>query len=518
MPAFSRYALAASCLVLLAAAFLAFGAVIPGEPVVDDQLWLVPQAAVPAGAAQVLQAFGTWVFRPLHGLLLQAALVLLGPSAPALHGFSILLHGANGILLFLLLGRLLPQLALPLRLAAALLFVVHPAGSEAVLWISAMSELTVMLAMQATLLLYLHWRQAWSGLRILLICAAFLAAYLFKETAIMLPLAVVAYELAQAPAERRLPGPLIAATLLAPVAFIVIRYALLGSLAGGMSLSIAPGRVLELALTHLRFIWLPAAPPFALRPPEVALASPLAMGLALGVGALVASLGWRLGADRSVLCLGLAWGALALWPAYAVALVGEGYFNARQAYVPVAGLAIVVAALLARLPAPGARTALPVLGAVLLWMAYGTAANAFIWRSNEAVYRQAIAVSPAADGPRAGVANALLAHGDSEGALNLFGEALARAKTPKSRAEYLYAMASILGQSGRNAESERLLRELVGLEPGNSFAWAGLGNNAWAAGRMDEAADCYRRAIDLDPGNFEAASNLASLQARQPHP
>jgi len=55
-------------------------------------------------------------------------------------------------------------------------------------------------------------------------------------------------------------------------------------------------------------------------------------------------------------------------------------------------------------------------------------------------------VSPAADGPRAGVADALLERGDKEGVLFMYAEAL-------TRAEYLYAMAGILGQSGRNAES-----------------------------------------------------------------
>jgi tetratricopeptide (TPR) repeat protein len=511
MPASSAYKLPACLLLLLAAAFVAFGAVIPGEFVVDDKLWAVPQSSAPGGAAQVMQTFGTWVYRPLHGLFLNAAMMLVGSSAAALHCLSIAVHGANSILLFLLLGRLLPQLPLPLRLAAGLLFAVHPAGSEAVLWISAMAELTAMLAMLATLLLYLHWRQAWSPLRVGVIGISFLAAYLFKESAIMLPLVVVAYELAQDRGERRLPKMLVAAVLLAPPLFLLIRYVTLGSLAGGLQLSINPGRVIELALAHLRFIWLPAAPSFALRPPEVPLAAPSAVAAALALLAAAVFLCWRLKADRGVWVLGLAWLGLGLWPAYAVALVGEGFFNSRQAYIPSAGVSFLIGALLTRLPAIRQRAALAPLGLMLLWMAYGAVGNAFVWRTNLDVYRQAVGVSPAADGPRAGVANALQERGDNGGALAMYREALDRAASPQARGEYLYAMASILGQSGRNAESEQMLQELVRMEPRNSPAWAGLGNNAWMGGRIDEAAEYYRRAVELNPGNFEAVSNLATM-------
>lgn len=512
---FSVYRLPASSLAVLVAAFLAFGAVIPGEFVVDDKLWAVPRPsfAEDTGASIALQKIGTWVFRPLHGAFVNSALMLIGPSAPALHCLSIALHAANGVLLFLLLKRLLPQLALPPRLAMTLLFVVHPAGSEAVLWISAMSELTVLSVMLATLLLYLRWRQAWSAPRIAMIAGLFLVGYLFKETAIMLPFMVVAYEWAQDRSERKMPRSLIGCVLVAPVLFLIIRYAMLGSLAGGLQLSINPLRVMELGLAHLRFIWLPAAPPFALRPPEVALASPLTVALALAMVAVAALLGWRLKANRGALWLGLAWIAVALWPAYAVAMVGEGFFNGRQAYIASAGLPIILGALLARLSVQQARAALALICVTLAWMIYATASNAFVWRSNLEVYRQAMAVSASADGPRAGIASALLERGDSAGAVVMYAEALARAKTLQARSEYLYDLARILGQSGRHAESERHLRELIGLEPKNSFAWVGLGNNAWSGGRIDEAAGYYRRAIELNPGNFEAVSNLANMLA-----
>lgn len=508
---FSAYKLPASCFVLLVAAFVAFGAVIPGEFVVDDRLWANPQLSSSAGAVQILQAFGTWVFRPLHAVFMNAALGLLGARAPAFHALSIALHALNSVLLFLVLGRLLPGLAVPMRLAATLSFVVHPAGSEAVLWISAMSELTVMAAMLTTFIFYLDWHQAWSTTRLAAIGVLFFVACLFKETALMLPLLVVSYEWAQK--GRRLPGPLIVAAFVAPVVFLLVRQVAIGSFSGGQPLSANPVRVMELALAHLRFIWLPAAPPFALRPPEVALASPQAVATALATLGVLVSLCWRLKADRGVLVLGMLWSALALWPALAVAAVGEGFFNGRQAYIASAGLPILLAALLDRLPGRQGRAVLALLCGAFLWMLYATAGNALAWRSNLDVYRQAIAVSPAADGPRAGVADALLERGDKEGALSMYAEALARASSPNARGEYLYAMASILGQSGRNAESEKLLRQLLELEPENSFAWVGLGNNAWVGGRIGEAADHYRRAIDLNPGNSEAVSNLAGMLA-----
>lgn len=509
---------------LAGAVLIAFGAVLPGEFVVDDLFWASFEPS-PVTASEVSQAFGSWgfrdtvlaiqgppIYRPFQVIFGKLAHLAFGPVAWKFHLLSLFLHLLCGFLLWLLLGHLLPTMDASMRLFAATAFVVHPAGSEAVLWISAMSELTVAAAILGVLLVYFRWKDCWSPARIAGFGVLCLMASLWKETAIVLPLLVLACEWSQKPSGKPFPWLPVAAMFAASLLFLFLRQGVIGSFAGGQDLSINPIRAAELALTHWRFLLLPGAPPFALRPPEIVLASVPAILAAATVLGGIAWWCYRKGSGR-IFGFGLAWIALTLWPAYVVALVGDGFFNGRQAYIPAAGVAIMLAALLEGTSPRLRRYAFVAAALILSWMIMATAANALTWNSNTAVYLMAARVSPGADGPRAGIANALEQRGDIPGALARYAEALQRATTTKARAEHLYAMARLHGLNGDSARSNRLLREVIALEPQNSFAWVGLGNNAWTDGRLFEAASWYRKAIEADPSNFEAASNLAGVLA-----
>ena len=505
--------------------FLAFGSVLPGEFVVDDKLWA--SQATKAGELQsnvqaqqsIYLMFQAWIFRPLHALFISFLQPALGIHVAAWHVVSILLHAFNGFLLYLTLEKFLPQLDWKFRFGAPLLFLLHPAGSEAVFWISAMSELTATLAMLTTLLLYLRWRSAWTPARCLMLGASAMAACLFKETAIMLAPAILSLELllggrtATTFNTRLRWGPAIAVTI-AAILFLVMRTIALKSVSGGQPLQFNAWRLAELGLAHLRFLWLPAAPPFALRPPEVSLFSPFTLSVALILLLGTASLSARSKATRPIMLFGLIWGALALWPAYAVALVGEGFFNGRQAYIASLGIPLIFGAWLSHMAPHKKMLASVLLFIALCWMVATTAMSGTVWRSNLEVYRQAMQVSPKADGPRVGVAMELENQGKIAEAIALYSNLIERARTPKDKATYLYNMASLLGQNGRGAESEVLLYELIQLQPNDSPAWTGLGNIAWSSGRLEAAESHYRRALEIDPRNQEAATNLSRLRAR----
>lgn len=508
--------------IVFGAILIAFGALLPGEFVVDDVLWAA-KAPSPFTAAEFAKAFGSWgfrdtsiaingppVYRPLQALFQKMIHTALGNTAWKLHLVSFALHALCGYLLWLVLNRLLPALDPFLRLLATTVFVLHPAGSEAVLWLSAMSELTVTSALLATFLLYLHWRDRWSPWRIACIGALGLAVCLWKETGIALPVLVIAFELGQQPLGKRLPWLPIAALVAAALVFLVLRHRVIGSMSGGQLLVFNPLRVLELALAHLRFLILPAAPSFALRPPEIALASGATI---FGSLAVLAGAAWhcRRTGNAGTFAFGFVWLVVTLWPAYAVAMVGNGFFNGRQAYLASIGVALMLGALLNGLP-PASRRLVGIAALALLpWMAASTATSALAWKSNSSVYAMAAQVSPNADGPRSGLAEALAARGEFPAALTRYAEALERAASLDARTLYLYEMARLHGQSGNSAEAERLLNEILALQPRNSFAWAGLGNLAWAAGQLPEAVAYYRQAVEADPRNYEATANLAAV-------
>jgi tetratricopeptide (TPR) repeat protein len=210
----------------------------------------------------------------------------------------------------------------------------------------------------------------------------------------------------------------------------------------------------------------------------------------------------------------LAWGGLMLWPAYAVAVVGEGFFNGRQAYVPSIAIPILLAALWNRIPIGrvAAGGTLLTFG-VLAWMVYATVASALVWRTNVGVYSQSMMLSPSAAGPRAAIAESLAGAGEIDQAIAMYAGAAARASKVGEKAGYLYEMGRILGQAGRIAESNRQLGQVIELEPAHSHALTGLGNNAWIEGRTGEAEYYYRRAISANPGNGEAIANLQRLRS-----
>jgi tetratricopeptide (TPR) repeat protein len=65
------------------------------------------------------------------------------------------------------------------------------------------------------------------------------------------------------------------------------------------------------------------------------------------------------------------------------------------------------------------------------------------------------------------------------------------------------------------AEAEQELRRAVEADSESPDAWANLGAVLALAGRPEEAVDCYRNALRLDPQNWLALYNWALVLARQ---
>jgi tetratricopeptide (TPR) repeat protein len=53
-----------------------------------------------------------------------------------------------------------------------------------------------------------------------------------------------------------------------------------------------------------------------------------------------------------------------------------------------------------------------------------------------------------------------------------------------------------------------LFKELTKLKPESPAAWNGVGNNLWALGQLEEAADAYQKAHEVDPDDTIACYNL----------
>lgn len=121
---------------------------------------------------------------------------MAGPGPWGFHLVNLAIHGANGLLTFTLLKRFEAhnEDAELVALAATLIFVLHPAQTEAVTYICGRSTSLMAMFYLASLVAYLRGREL--GLRTwnLVSVLFFLLACLTKETALTLPIALLLVE------------------------------------------------------------------------------------------------------------------------------------------------------------------------------------------------------------------------------------------------------------------------------------------------------------------------------------
>ncbi len=75
--------------------------------------------------------------------------------------------------------------------------------------------------------------------------------------------------------------------------------------------------------------------------------------------------------------------------------------------------------------------------------------------------------------------------------------------------------AVVLEEEGRLEEAVELYRAITEANPRSAIPWLNLGNVQMKLGRIDDAEESYRNAIDLSPGSRDAMNNLAWLLASE---
>lgn len=214
-------------------------------------------------------------FRPLFILSYLIDTRVWGARPFGFHLTNIVFHSLNAFLTFLLSLRAVEDLNLAsgtkrtIAFGAGALFLLHPSHTEAVSWISGRADIFATFFCLASLLFYLAYARSRRGTHLALSLCCFTAALLSKESAVCLPLLVVVAGLCFGPARpdrralRRL-LPVFALYFSILLAFILVRYAFLGSLVGGYGpgqhLNFSPGwlrdRLLEATVRSV----LPALP------------------------------------------------------------------------------------------------------------------------------------------------------------------------------------------------------------------------------------------------------------------
>jgi len=313
---------------IVAAVAAAYASALAGAFQFDDFNVIVDNPAVHSLAA--------WA-RGLPGIrpLLKATYALnwfLGPGPLGFHLFNVAIHGANALMVHALFRRFpIDEMT---ALAAALIFALHPVNTEAVTYVCGRSESLMAFFYLASILAYARGRE-------ILSCGLFLLAFLVKETAVTLPLALLLWQATRPGGRCRVPWG-----HLGVLAGILVFLGTLGgyqrffAFAWGIR---GPGANLlgqVQGVTHLlaTFAWPsslcidPVFPPLA----------PLPFAArALCLCALAGAAWWNR-SRRPAVALGLAWFFLHMLPSHSL-VPRLDLANERQLYLP--GLGLLSAAL-----------------------------------------------------------------------------------------------------------------------------------------------------------------------------
>ncbi len=141
----------------------------------------------------IFSSFTVSLYQPLTSLVFAVQYRFFELDPRAYHTVNVLLHLANIVLAYVLIGSLSQQPGVALIVAA--LFAVHPLQVEVVAWVSSLSILLSTLFYLGALIVYLAYSRSGRMWHLVMVWALFLLALLAKSSAATLPLVLVVIDL-----------------------------------------------------------------------------------------------------------------------------------------------------------------------------------------------------------------------------------------------------------------------------------------------------------------------------------
>ncbi|MGQ0645741.1 MAG: tetratricopeptide repeat protein [Elusimicrobiota bacterium] len=516
-------------LLLLSGVLIVYGRSLPYDFVYDDQWTIVQNPSIRPGVplrrffsdagtvALPAVEMGKDVYRPLPTLSF-----LWDFRAWGLRPFwyrleNLLLHALNGGLLFLLLTRRL-RLTPAAGAAGSALFLFHPAQVESVVWVTQRSNLLCLAGLLGAFLLATGSRKIsparlWAG------AACFAAALLSKETAAVFPVLLFLADAREAAAEKRRPRwALHAGALALTLAYLVLRRWAVGRwgqavwpLEGTADRFFLAGRVWW---EHLSLALLPLQLTVSHRLEDGRLlANPRAWaGLAALVAcAWAARTAWRTGLRRAA--FGISWGILALAPN--LGLVPTVTFAAeRFLYVPLAGAAVLAAALWDRAGKGRTAARAALIGAAVVW-AGAAAARTGDWKNDVTLWRSAVRADPENLFARACLAEAHQSSGSPDDARREYRTILQGSSPEHLAFAAMNNLARLENQAGRPEEGLRWAEKALSLRPRSPQTLYNAAVSLGLLGRRNEALRAVDRGEEAEPGHARWAELRRKLADRE---
>lgn len=505
----------------------------------DDPVYVTDNPVVGAGltlpglrwACTSVGYASNW--HPLTWLSHMLDVSLFGMSPGKQHLMSLLYHLATTAAVFLALKGM-TGVAWPSAFAAAL-FAIHPLHVESVAWIAERKDVLCALFWVLALSAYTSWVRRRTPLRQAAVVLCFALALLAKPVAMTLPFVLLLLDYwpfgrfrADGAAAPKHSGAVPAAgrLLTEKVPFFALSVAsglvtLLAQRQGGAVSSLEEFpfmvRVDNAILAAVRYLGKTLWPEdLAVFYPHAGVRLPVwevAGAGAILIGISILALRWRRRCPS--LGVGWFWYLVTLAPVLGLVHVGSQAMADRYTYLSLIGVFVAfswgVRVLASR--RSGGGIVVVVAATALLVLAAGVARRQVgYWEDSVSLYRHALEVTESNWLVNNNLGMAYLQLDDYNRALAHFTEALsispsyeqARRNRDYTLVLQRVAAAGDAGVQGVVAAGRRLARERLA-----------LGNALGRQGRLDEAAQRFREAVDLDPGLAEAFNNLGGALLSQ---
>jgi tetratricopeptide (TPR) repeat protein len=464
------------------------------------------------------EQLGSNYYRPVQYLTYAILYHLFGPNPLGYHLFKLLLHLAVCLLLFWIVDYYWERYSL--GLVSALMFAVHPANTEAVSWISGITDVLCALFFLITFLFYLKYRANPSLITRLGFYSFFLVGLFTKESmATFIPI-LFAYECISSKALptlvswKRIYLPL----LIEFCIYLSMRIFAIGSFIYSAQLrydflnsyQINLNQVVLLSQYFRTFFTPLSLNAFHVFDPVLSLLD-YRIGIALLLIATVFAIFWLVSRSvepqqRRLMLFGIFWFILALSPVLIfLKRIGENVFAERYLYLPSLGLCISAAVPLQWLRGKAPRAVNPTLVILLALSSWKVINRNKIWKDELVFYETTARASP-------GAVLILNNLGTVYAGKVRYPEALKAFEASASARPNLSAYKN-LGQTyaavGRFADSVRAYEQAAAMSPGDGSIYAGLGDLYFAQRRYSEAITAYQRSLSLNPQVPRVCFNLA---------
>jgi protein O-mannosyl-transferase len=487
---------------------------------------------------------GGSTYRPLYWLTMALDRRIWGINeAGGFHFMNLVIHWANGVLLFQLWRRIgLSSIA---AATAAVVWLGLPVNTEAVAWVSGRAYLLCTFFLLSALLTASSYVRKESRAALTGYAALSLAAlFCHEQGLLLLPLTVLLLLATRPPAPRaawtKLAGIALATDLIA----YAVKYKLGVHAGDGPSALWSVGSVFWI---YLRWMLAPvhmSVERSTSLPANTASVAAIAAWIAAIALLSAAALFFR---KLPVTASSLLFGCIALLPFCGFVHVYQGMAE-RFLYLASIGFTVAIVSLAFASPEPWKKAAVCGLIAWISWGAWRLTSRVLDWNDSVSLYRSSLQATPASPTLFFNLGNSLRDRGDLNGALEAYQQTIHRRPTyerayagigdvyerlgkpadainaysqaldlqPQDAAT-ITDLAVALQQTGDNLHAEQRFKQAIALAPQNSVAYVDLGGLYEQQGRTDEAIQCFQKAIAIAPNDPNPYFDMAVLFQKMGH-